>query len=270
MGKFYAFTNNEEIFTNEQSFHIVNCGYERLERNIHYKRKRPDYYLVFMVAGTATFYLNKTKHNLTKGKIFLYSPNDEQEYLYNVKNNPYVYWVHFMGEAADKLMEKLELQSGEYDLSNEQDVFVLLNEIVNEYKIMSRYYEEYAIGMLYRLLTIIGRQIKNVEKNDVFINVIEKIYAEPLTSNETLAKICNFSTMHFIRKFQKQYGMTPLKFKQRILMDKAKGLLENEMLTVTQIALTLGFENNPLYFNKLFKSHTGMSPCKYRENIKKK
>jgi AraC-like DNA-binding protein len=232
---------------------------------VHYKRNRSDYYLVFVVGGSCTFYLDGSKHELSQGNLFLYYPNQAQEYIYAVENKPVVFWVHFMGDGATKLIEKLELHAGKHDLSNAQDVFVLFNKLVDEYKIMSLYYEEYAIGILYRLLTLIGRYIKNVERNDKFIRIIEKIYADPLTSNEELAQICHYSTMHFIRKFKKQYGMTPLKFKQRILIDKAKDLLKNESLTVTQIAVMLGFESEPLYFNKLFKSCTGVSPSKYRE-----
>ena len=265
MDKFYAFTDSEELQTTTEPIHIVNCGYERIARNVHYKRNRPDYYLVFVVEGSCTFYLDGKKNELTQGNLFLYYPNQAQEYIYNVEDKPVVFWVHFMGDGATRLIEKLELYAGKYNLSNAQDVFALFNKLVDEYKIMSLYYEEYGIGILYRLLTLIGRYTKNVERDDKFIRIIEKIYADPLTSNEALAQICNYSTMHFIRKFKKQYGITPLKFRQRILIDKAKDLLQNESLTVMQIAMMLGFESEPLYFNKLFKSYTGVSPSKYRE-----
>jgi len=47
------------------------------------------------------------------------------------------------------------------------------------------------------------------------------------------------------------------------LIDKAKNLLSDPMLSVKEIAFTLGFEY-PQHFSKLFKVKTGISPTQYR------
>ena len=58
------------------------------------------------------------------------------------------------------------------------------------------------------------------------------------------------------------------KYKQNIIIEQAKELLKNTNKTVTYIAEILGFENNPLYFNRLFKSLTGVPPATYRKKVK--
>ena len=71
-----------------------------------------------------------------------------------------------------------------------------------------------------------------------------------------------------LRLFKKKYHMTPLKYKQSILLSKAKDLLINTTLSITEISQMLGFDDNPLYFNKLFKSLTRMTPVQFRESQK--
>ena len=49
------------------------------------------------------------------------------------------------------------------------------------------------------------------------------------------------------------------------LVEKAKNLLLNTADSVSEVAFSLGF-NYPHYFSRLFKSKTGLTPQKYREN----
>ena len=73
------------------------------------------------------------------------------------------------------------------------------------------------------------------------------------------------SVNHFIRIFKAQFGMTPQKFKQNILITQAKEFLTNSQLTITEIAHAMGFNDNPLYFSDFFKSIVGMYPSNYRK-----
>ena len=42
-------------------------------------------------------------------------------------------------------------------------------------------------------------------------------------------------------------------------------LLENTNYSINQIASVVGYDN-PLYFSRLFKKHTGMSPREYKKS----
>lgn len=179
--------------------------------------------------------------------------------------------MHFIGNEADDLVKRLQLPSGILDIENSMEIFKLLNELISEYKANNPYKEEIATGYLYEILTLAARKNQTVKETDRFIKVIETIHTAPLTDNETLAQICHFSKAHFIRKFEERYGISPLKYRQKILIEQAKELLENnKTLSVTEISKILGFEDNPLYFYKLFKLHTGKTPNSYRESLPKK
>ena len=57
--------------------------------------------------------------------------------------------------------------------------------------------------------------------------------------------------------------MSPIKYKNYLLMKKAAELLHTGELTAEQIAVELGIDD-PYYFSRLFKSFYGVPPGKYK------
>ena len=52
-----------------------------------------------------------------------------------------------------------------------------------------------------------------------------------------------------------------------LMISEAKRIIQYENLMLKEIAFKLGF-NDPFYFSRFFKSHTGMSPSAYQESVK--
>jgi len=46
-------------------------------------------------------------------------------------------------------------------------------------------------------------------------------------------------------------------------MANAQSLLETTEYNISEVAAAVGYDN-PLYFSRLFRKHTGMSPSEYR------
>lgn len=82
------------------------------------------------------------------------------------------------------------------------------------------------------------------------------------TSIDELAELCYLSKSWFYELFQEEYGMTPMEYRDRLLMEKARVFLRGEVLSVTETAEQLGFENVS-YFSKFFRKHQGISPSQY-------
>jgi len=248
---------------------IVNCGYSSLKTvNIHYKRLRTDFYLLVMTRGTGTHILNGNRYNLKEGDMFLYFPNEPQEYIYKAKSNSTWYWVHFSGTKAIQFMQSLRLKSGPLYPNNTDKILRIYDKILNEYKIRDAFYEESATNYLRELLIATVRAQNQFSLKKEFLAVIEVMTSKPTVSNEECAKICHCSPVHFVRLFKKAYGITPHKYKQKIIVDRAKDLLTNTNKTVSSISEILGFEENPFYLNKLFKTLVGMTPIEYRKQNK--
>lgn len=81
-----------------------------------------------------------------------------------------------------------------------------------------------------------------------------------------LAAISGYSLSRFKSKFKAETGITPAEFVSLRKIEKAKLLLETTGMSITAIALDLGFSTSN-YFCSVFKKQTGLSPLQYRKNI---
>ena len=93
---------------------------------------------------------------------------------------------------------------------------------------------------------------------------IAEHFAEPLNCNE-LAKLCYLSTSQFYNLFTKQFKMTPLQYRDKLVVEKAKVMLKLEEVTISEIAEILGFAD-VAYFSRFFKKHVGKSPSEFAKD----
>jgi len=82
-------------------------------------------------------------------------------------------------------------------------------------------------------------------------------------SIERLAEMVGMSPRNFARRFKEATGRTPLNYLHTLRVETAKRLLENGRLSVQEIMLEAGYEDG-IFFRKLFRRHTGVSPTQYR------
>jgi len=92
--------------------------------------------------------------------------------------------------------------------------------------------------------------------------LIDAQYTQPLELDE-LARTANFSRYHFLRAFRRAFHATPHEYLTRKRIERAKELLAESELTVTEICFEVGFESLGS-FSTLFHKITGWSPSIYR------
>ena len=98
---------------------------------------------------------------------------------------------------------------------------------------------------------------------------LQQNYQNPITRQE-IATAVNANASYLSRIFSQEVGITLWDFLARLRMQIAQELILNysQSKTITEIALQVGY-NDPAYFTKVFKAHTGLSPNKYRKaNVK--
>jgi len=79
----------------------------------------------------------------------------------------------------------------------------------------------------------------------------------------TLAARVNISPSHFFALFKRQIGCAPIDYFIRLRMQHACRLLDETVLSVKEVAATLGYED-PFYFSRIFKSVNSVAPSEYR------
>ena len=87
---------------------------------------------------------------------------------------------------------------------------------------------------------------------------------EDPVSLEEVAKAMHVSTFYFCKMFKKATGLTFTDYLSRIRVEKAKTLLLNPHLRVSEIAYMVGFQSLT-HFNRVFRSLTGESPSHFRD-----
>jgi len=98
------------------------------------------------------------------------------------------------------------------------------------------------------------------------INYIYNNYHSKITI-EDIAKYCYCSSSTLSHVFAKNYGMTIGKLIHTVRCDRAKVLLSESSMSVSQIALECGFSSAD-YFTSVFKNLVGVTPTEYRLNGK--
>ena len=80
---------------------------------------------------------------------------------------------------------------------------------------------------------------------------------------EKLAKKCNLSLSRFKHRFKEEIGIPPTEYIIRKKLEKARKLMDDDALSIKDIAYDLGF-SAPTYFSTVFKQYYGYSPTTYK------
>jgi AraC family transcriptional regulator len=82
----------------------------------------------------------------------------------------------------------------------------------------------------------------------------------------TLAELARLSPYHFSRSFARSFGVPPRRYHANRRIERAKRLLANRELSVTAIALDVGFSETST-FTAAFHRLTGQTPSHYRRSL---
>ncbi len=108
------------------------------------------------------------------------------------------------------------------------------------------------------------------DENDIYVVIseikeyIENNYFEEIHVSDFAKKY--FFTKEYISKtFGKIYKIGIYEYVLKLRMERAKTLLEENTLKISEISIRLGYSNNN-YFSKAFKSYYGISPSDFQNN----
>ncbi|WP_240644553.1 AraC family transcriptional regulator [Paenibacillus paeoniae] len=86
-------------------------------------------------------------------------------------------------------------------------------------------------------------------------------------SVEQLAQHLNYTPQYVSRKFKEQIGCSPLDYIIRMRMDAARRLLSETAATLQEAATYVGYPDT-IYFSRMFKKQTGITPGQYRKQFR--
>ena len=258
---------------------INNCGYYRLHTTPVIETPHPegrnDYQLLYIAAGKGEFYFKGSKEPtiVTKGNMILFRPGEPQVYYYYAVDKTEVYWVHFTGWKVEEYLER-------YELPHDENVFFtgvspdypwIYNQMIRELQLQRVNHEDMISLYMHHIFITINRYIKERRetKNDT-INDIERAahyfkdnYNKQISIEQYAAEHL-MSVNWFIHSFKSVMKMSPMQYIISLRIAMAKGYLENSAKNIAEISNEVGYEN-ALYFSRLFRKYTGMTPTEYRK-----
>ena len=96
---------------------------------------------------------------------------------------------------------------------------------------------------------------------------IEEHQAEEISLGD-VAKAVNTSTFYFCKMFKKATGLNFTDYLSRVRVEKAKNLLLNPNMRISEVAFAAGFQSLS-HFNRVFRRIAGESPTNYRGKLPK-
>lgn len=258
---------------------INNCGYYRVHTTPVIETPHPegrnDYQLLYIAAGKGEFYFKGSKEPtiVTKGNMILFRPGEPQVYYYYAVDKTEVYWVHFTGWKVEEYLER-------YELPHDENVFYtgvspdypwIYNQMIRELQLQRVNHEDMISLYMHHIFITINRYIKERRetKNDT-INDIERAahyfkdnYNKQISIEQYAAEHL-MSVNWFIHSFKSVMKMSPMQYIISLRIAMAKGYLENSTKNIAEISNEVGYEN-ALYFSRLFRKYTGMTPTEYRK-----
>ena len=81
-----------------------------------------------------------------------------------------------------------------------------------------------------------------------------------------MAELAQLSPYHFSRAFKQTFGVPPHQYLTSRRIERAKSLLAQRKLSVTEIGLDVGFSETSS-FTSAFRKVTGETPTDYRRSL---
>lgn len=263
---------------NKEEFDLVvyNCGMEKCESKDSFGPAVRDHFLIhYILEGQGSFYIDDKCYELNKNQGFLICP-DIITYYQADEKNPWSYtWIGFKGLKAERYLKKAGLDRNNpiFNYENEEFIYNCFEEIRKSASM------KYGAALQSQgLLSIFLSELIEHGKNNIIdtSNYIELYIRKSLQYIETnysreisIAEIAHhvgLNKNYFSSIIKKQLGITLQGYLIKFRMNKACELLSNKILSIGDIARSVGY-NDPLVFSKTFKKVKGVSPKEYRQRI---
>lgn len=244
---------------------IDNIGFSEDPKICRFGPGKRDLYLIhYVVSGSGVFNGNTVK----SGQGFLITPQNYEHYYPNGNNSWKLLWV----TSRDKVIEEI---FNSYNANPQTNIFNYsyqtqaenLTEYIraNHNKIFS------ATEILEIFLSLFNNQKKvlnnppenaadlyyNFALNHINSNIFRPVRVEELTD------ILGVSQPYLYKIFMSKSGVSPKQTINNIKFNKAKELLKNTSINISDVAYSVGFDD-PFMFSKFFKQKSGMSPTEFR------
>ncbi|HJA94233.1 MAG TPA: AraC family transcriptional regulator [Candidatus Eisenbergiella merdipullorum] len=244
-------------------FYVASIGNPKYQTIVHRPFGISDYQLLYTEAGRGECFINGQSYALKQGSLYYIPPNIPHEYAVSGSCWETLY-ITFNGSGI----------SGFFDFEpviwqlEEDFPFRDWYEELYDMKWRPEKYKQLSITLYAMLLEIKEYCIETAtatarKKQHILIQAMHDMAEDPGCTLSDIAHKAGVSEAYFCRAFKAYTGFRPFEYLNRLKIQKAKELLCDPALTISEISREAGYESHS-YFSMLFKRYVGVTPMEYR------
>ena len=230
---------------------------------------RHDYYMMYMISGSMRCKFGSNESRLIPGSFVCIPPETPYLYINDGSQEIHYLTMHFTGSEASQLLKQAGIEPNVvYPTGIHTDIIELYESMFSTFRIPPANFD-FAITahvhfILYSLSRaahesahITGRTFE-ISMKYIHSHLDASISVEELASMEFL------SPSRYRTLFRRITGYSPQEYITRQKIQKACTLLADTSMDIREIAEKSGYPDR-LYFQRIFKKQTGMTPLEYRQ-----
>lgn len=252
----YAFNSTTELIRDKRE------GCEPLHRHDYYE-------MIYMYEGEALHSINNIYYKLVAGSIVLLTPNDCHSYIATAPFSAINICFTERKSLSGLPLKGLKTPVANLNMQNRLEIESLLYLAEQELNFGDSFSDDIVDHCLDWMLMIFRRnntEYLNFDSNwNKLLSKISENY-NTITLEEA-AETVNVSISHFCRIFKRDFSMTFHAYLNVIKIRQAKSLLINSNKSISEIAVEVGYVNNPCRFYSNFKEIVGMTPNDFRKKF---
>ena len=256
---------------------VYHSGVEQCKPGHYWSGVRDHFLIHYILSGKGTFIFNEKTYHLTGGQGFLICPNMLSFYQADM-DEPWEYcWVGFHGRYAESYLKEINIDAANpifscaLNSTPEQPIFQMVEA---QSRPVGR--DFILTGLLYQFFAELATTVECSHSNNGSQNTkqlyvqkaldyIRKNYSRSITI-EQIANFIGIDRKYMSALFKEILHTSPQEFLLNFRMDKACVLLAQNLLSIQNIAHSVGYDD-PLLFSKMFKKRKGLSPSQYRNRL---
>ena len=267
---------------------IVTVHYYEFGRDFVFDGESHDFWeMVYVDKGSVAVKCdNDPEIILKQGEVIFHRPNEFHS-IRAYESSPNFFVISFVSSSLsmvyfEKMWSSLssqqksiissiidEAEESYYITKNDPTIRKLLRKKdapIGSEQLIKNYFELLLISFLRLLESKKGSVMPLAVKSEPLITSIKEYIETRYEENIRIEEICQaygYSKSFLCRFFKEHTGEGLSEYANKIKMTKAKELLRDETLNITQISSKLSFEN-PQYFARSFKRLFGMTPTEWK------
>jgi AraC-like DNA-binding protein len=236
----------------------------------------PEFQIVYVSAGEGVFTSGDVSYSVNPGSVLLVLPGIKHSYHPLLETGWHEYWVGFKGAYFSGLIKEGRFSPDQvfFQIGLHDSIVSLFNLIFDEIKVQRPLYQIKACAAILSLIAEVLTRDRRKEQLNSYQKTVEK--AKYLMESNVFSEIdlssiavqLGISTSRLNEIFKTYTSMTPYQYYIQIKIYKAENLLEQQDLSVKEVAHKIGFEDQ-YYFSRLFKNKTGVSPSEWKNYMTK-